>query len=67
MISKENKEKYESLLNKYLNKEEIEDINRIIYPIFIHQEFQKRMGKEFLHHSDITLGEHIIEDAIVTY
>ena len=40
---------------------------KIINSIYIHEEFQKRFGKEFLHHGNITLGEHIIEDAVVTY
>ena len=39
----------------------------IIKPIYKHKEFQRRLTNVFLHHSDITLGEHIIEDAVVTY
>lgn len=35
--------------------------------IFKHDEFQRRMTKEFLHHDEITTGEHILKDTIVTY
>ena len=58
----------ENIFNKYgLNSDEKHELLEIIYPIFMHPEFQKRLGKYFLHHSDITLGEHILEDAVVTY
>ena len=67
MLSNDSLQKYHVILDKYLNKEEQEEINQIIYPFLSHPEFQRRMTKEFLHHSDITLGEHIIEDAVVTY
>lgn len=64
----ENINKLNILFDKYeLTKEERDFILKIIYPIFKHREFQRRMTKEFLHHSDITLGEHILEDMIVTY
>ena len=36
-------------------------------PITSNPNFERRMTNEFLHHSDITLGEHIIEDTIMTY
>ena len=39
----------------------------IIKPIYSHKEFQRRLTDEFLHHSNITLGEHILEDTISTY
>ncbi len=67
MITKINKEKYESLLSTIKDKDEREEFNEIAYPFFSHPEFQKRMSNDFLHHSDITLGEHIIEDALITY
>ena len=58
----------ENIFNKYgLSNEEKSEILETIYPIFMHPEFQKRLGREFLHHSDISLGEHILEDAIMTY
>ena len=58
----------ENLFNKYnLTFEEKEELKKIILPIFEHEEFQKRLEKEFLHHSDITLGKHILEDSVLTY
>ncbi len=68
MFMEENYKKLDRLFNKYkLSREEINEIMKVIKPIFEHREFQKRMEKDFLHHSDITLGEHILEDTIVTY
>lgn len=64
----QNEEKLDKLLKKYkLEEKDKTEILDIIYPIFIHDEFQKRMTNEFLHHSDITLGEHILEDSVLTY
>lgn len=64
----ENKKILNNLLDKYsLTLEEKNELLGIIYPMFRHNEFQRRMSKEFLHHSDITLGSHIIEDSILTY
>jgi len=40
---------------------------KIIDPIYKNDEFQKRMTSEFFHHGNVTLGMHIIEDAVVTY
>lgn len=60
--------KIELIITKYnLNSEEKIELLSIIRPIINHSEFKRRMTSEFLHHSDITLGEHIIEDAVVTY
>ncbi len=52
-----------------LNRNNIDknDLEYIIKPIYSHKEFQRRLTKEFMHHSDITLGEHILEDTIMTY
>lgn len=57
-----------NLLDKYMifDEERKEFIN-IIKPIYMHSEFQRRMTDKFLHHSDITLGMHILEDTIKTY
>lgn len=64
----ENYLKLNKLFDKYyLNLASRNEIKKIINPIFIHNEFQRRMTKEFMHHSNITLGEHILEDTIVTY
>ena len=63
-----NKEILYSLLDKYnLNKEEKEEILHIIIPFFDSEKFQIRMSNEFSHHGNVSLGEHIIEVAIVTY
>ena len=57
-----------NIYQKYhLSNDDILAINEIIYPIFIHKEFQKRMKKPFYHHGSVSLGEHILEDAIVSY
>ena len=58
----------DSLYNKYhLTMEDKKFLNKIILPIINNPKFQERMTSNFLHHSDITLGEHILEDSIVTY
>ena len=58
----------DNLLNKYsLKNKEKKKLKKIILPITSHLEFQKRMTSLFPHHGNITLGEHIIEDAILTY
>ena len=64
----ENNKKLENIINKYkLSNYEKEEFIKIINSIFEHKEFQRRMTNEFLHHSNITLGEHILEDAVLTY
>lgn len=64
----ENDKIIEELFNKYLlNDKDREYLIKIIMPIYNHSEFQNRMKSEFAHHGKITLGEHIIEDAILTY
>ena len=63
-----NNDKLNALINKYnLNNQEKQEFLTIIEPIFLHAEFQKRMTNPFLHHGNISLGEHILEDSIVTY
>ena len=57
----------EKLLDKYLNNDEKEEFYNIIKPIFESKEFQRRCTKEFQHHDDFTLGEHILEVAIFTF
>lgn len=53
--------------NKYDDKE-IEDIWHIIKDIFKHEEFQKRLNTHvFCHHGKVSLGEHILNDAIISY
>ena len=60
--------KLDKIFDKYnLNLEDRNYLDKIIIPIINHPEFQKRMTKEFFHHGDITLGEHILEDSVLTY
>ena len=61
-------EKIDLILKKYnISNDDKSNFLNIINPIVKHEEFQRRMTSEFLHHGNITLGEHIIEDAVVTY
>ena len=63
-----NKETLNSLMLKYgLSKDERKEFFKIIYKIFRHKEFQRRMTSEFNHHNDITLGYHVLEVALCTY
>ena len=56
------------LFNKYsLKQKDKKILKKIILPIIKHPEFQKRLTSVYPHHGSITLGEHIIEDAILTY
>lgn len=64
----DNKEKLNRIIDRYkLSNDEKKEFRNIINSIFEHNEFQRRMTNEFLHHSNITLGEHILEDAALTY
>lgn len=57
-----------NLMNKYeLNSEEKEEFYNYIKDIYLHPFFQERLKPTFPHHAKITLGEHILEDSIVTY
>lgn len=57
-----------SLFTKYkFSDDEKMEILSIIEKIYMHPEFQKRMTHEYLHHGNITLGMHILEDTIKTY
>ena len=50
---------------KVENKEEF---IKIVEPIISHEEFQKRFdNKQYPHHGNTSLGQHIISDAIMTY
>ena len=60
--------KLDKIFDKYnLSLKDRNYLDKIIIPIINHPEFQKRMTKEFFHHGDITLGEHILEDSVLTY
>lgn len=59
---------YKDIFNKYhLSEKDIASIYDIVSNIFNHDEFQKRLTKDYYHHGTKTLGEHILEDTIVTY
>lgn len=62
------KENINDILDKYsLDEKDKEELRKIIFPIVNHYEFKKRITNKFPHHGSITLGEHIIEDAVLTY
>lgn len=57
-----------ALFDKYkINNDGKRELYNIIKPIFMHPEFQNRFGNDFMHHGDISISEHVIEDAIKTY
>lgn len=65
---KENEKKAIEILMHYgLTYEQQNEFWKIVKHIFEHDEFQRRMSNDFPHHGDITLGEHILSDAAVTY
>lgn len=68
-INNENQQLLNNLLDKYkLTEEEKKEFLKIATEIVKHPEFQKRMNAEkFPHHDKVSLGEHIINDAILTY
>lgn len=67
MMEKELK-KLDALMEKYsLSKEDQDELKNMIEKIVCHEEFQKRTSSEFPHHDKVLLGEHILEDTIVTY
>ncbi len=57
------------IMDKYqINEKDKSFIWQTIYPIFIYPEFQRRMNiQEFAHHDQISLGYHIISDAVYTF
>lgn len=68
MSLKNNKKILDDMMNKYkLADEEKDELWHSIKDIFNHKEFQRRMSPDFPHHDKINLGEHILEDTIVTY
>lgn len=62
------KKMLEYLFNKYdINNTDQEYIISVIKPIYEHKEFIRRSTSEFLHHGNLTLGYHILEDMIVSF
>lgn len=60
------------IITKYFKKynlssSEKKELLLLIKPIYLHSEFQKRLTKEFPHHDNLTLGEHILKVTIITY
>ena len=63
-----NKTLFNLLCDKYnLSNEDKNYLSKIVFPIINNDNFKKRLSKEFYHHGSITLGEHILEDTILTY
>ncbi len=59
---------FEKVCNKYnLDNYDKIYLKNIVYPIINNDNFIKRCTNDFFHHDRVTLGEHIIEDTIVTY
>lgn len=60
--------KLDYLFKKHqINSSEQEFIISVVKPIYEHREFLKRSTSEFLHHDNLTLGYHILEDMIVSF
>ena len=56
------------ILKEYdLTKEEINEIVNVIGHIYNSDFFQIRMSNKYLHHGNMTLGRHILEDVVLTY
>lgn len=60
------------IITKYFDKYNLKDPEQkellsIIKNIYSHKEFQRRLTKEFPHHDELTLGEHILKVTIITY
>ena len=67
-VKSENTKLLINFFNKYgIKGRERRELTKLIKPIYSHIEFQKRFSNNFLHHGDISISEHIIEDAIKTY
>lgn len=61
-------EKLHNIIARFkLTKKEEKEFTDIIYDIYSHNEFQIRMTDKFYHHGTVTLGEHILEDTLITY
>lgn len=64
----QNLEQVYEIMNSYkLLKDEQKELLSLIIDIFNHNEFQLRMSDKYLHHGNITLGYHILQDTVVTY
>ena len=63
------KQVFDKLVEHYkIPHEDSKKIWSMIEKIYSHEEFIKRLNsEEFPHHDTVSLGEHIVSDAIVTY
>ena len=68
-MNKEEMAKINFLFNKLqFSNEDKESFWEIVNPIINHEEYKKRLdAATFPHHDNISLGTHMISDAIVTY
>ena len=56
------------LFDKYhLSSSDRDNFKKISKDIYNHHEFKRRMSNEFLHHDDVSLASHILEDSVLTY
>ena len=63
-----NKDEFRKLLlSKKLTDEDVNIIIKKVWYIIEHPEYQKRLGSDFYHHGNMTLGQHIIDDMILVY
>ena len=59
---------FNKMCSKYnLSIEDKKYLEKIVLPIISNSNFVERTTNKFPHHGSITLGEHILEDTIVTY
>lgn len=68
-ITKENQQLLNKLIERFeLTEEEKKEFLKVAFPIIKHDEFQRRMNaNDFPHHAKVSLGEHILSDALLTY
>ena len=67
-INSNNIDKINIILDKYeIRGNDRSELLNIIESVIINPEFEKRFSNEFPHHGNISVSEHVIEDAIKTY
>lgn len=56
------------IMDEYkIGRKEQNEILKVIKPICLHPEFQKRFSKDYPHHGNTSISKHILEDTIKTY
>lgn len=59
---------FNDICDKYqIDSEDRDYLKKYVFPIISNSNFITRITDEFPHHGNITLGEHIIEDTVLTY